>query len=42
MTSCPHTETHIRVLHTAGTCETTVIVCSECGTQINEPKTECA
>jgi hypothetical protein len=33
-------QTHIRVLAVAGTVETTVVVCSECGQELSNPKTE--
>lgn len=38
---CPHDIAEIKVISTVGTCETTVLVCTECKEQINEPKTEC-
>jgi hypothetical protein len=33
-------ETHLRVIAVAGTVETTVIVCSECGQEVSTPKIE--
>ncbi len=38
---CPHDIACIRVIHTVCTCETTVLVCAECGKELSEPKTEC-
>ncbi|WP_417366837.1 hypothetical protein [Flavobacterium beibuense] len=38
---CTHPETHIRVLGTVGTCETTVTVCSSCGVELTNPKIDC-
>lgn len=38
---CPHDIAEIRVLEAACGCETTVEVCTECGEQLSEPKTEC-
>jgi hypothetical protein len=38
---CPHDITEIRVIAAVATCETTVLVCTECGKQLTQPKTEC-
>lgn len=38
---CSHTTTKIRVLESVATCEKTVLVCTACGKQLSEPKTEC-
>ena len=38
---CPHDIAEIKVLETVGTCETTVLVCTECGEELEKPKTEC-
>jgi hypothetical protein len=38
---CPHDIAETRVIETIVTCETTVLVCTECGEQLSEPKTEC-
>jgi hypothetical protein len=38
---CPHEITKIRVLESIATCETTVLVCMECGLELETPKTEC-
>lgn len=40
-TPCPHLITHIRVKAVVCTCETTVEVCSSCGKELTEPKTDC-
>jgi hypothetical protein len=38
---CPHDIAEIKVIESVGTCETTVLVCSECGKELEKPKTEC-
>ena len=38
---CPHDIAEIRVIESVVTCETTVLVCTECGEYLSEPKTEC-
>lgn len=38
---CPHDIAEIKVISTVGTCETSVLVCTECKKQITEPKTDC-
>jgi hypothetical protein len=38
---CSHDITETKVISVVGTCETTVLVCTECKEQITEPKTEC-
>jgi hypothetical protein len=38
---CSHDITEIRVIAAVATCETTVLVCTECGEQLTQPKTEC-
>lgn len=38
---CPHDIAEIKVIATVGTCETTVLVCTECKEQITESKTDC-
>lgn len=38
---CPHDIAETRVIESVGTCETTVLVCIECGKQLEKPKTEC-
>jgi hypothetical protein len=38
---CPHDIAEIRVLESVATCETTVLVCTECGEELENPKTEC-
>lgn len=38
---CPHDIAEIVVLESVVTCERTVLVCSECGEQLEKPKTEC-
>lgn len=38
---CPHDIAEIRVIESVATCETTVLVCIECGEQLTQPKTEC-
>lgn len=38
---CQHDRTHIKVKELTGTCETTVEVCSSCGQEVTQPKTEC-
>jgi hypothetical protein len=36
-----HETTEIKVINAIVTCETTVIICSECKKELSEPKTEC-
>jgi len=38
---CPHDIAETRVIESVATCETTVLVCTECGKHLTEPKTEC-
>jgi len=38
---CPHNIAVIKVIETVVTCETTVLVCTECGKELEQPKTEC-
>lgn len=38
---CPHDIAEIKVLESIVTCETTVLVCTECGEEIEKPKTDC-
>ena len=38
---CSHDIAEIKVISVVGTCETTVLVCTECKEQITELKTEC-
>lgn len=38
---CPHDIAEIKVIESIATCETTVLVCTECGKQLEKPKTEC-
>lgn len=38
---CPHDIAETRVIESVGTCETTVLICSECGKELEKPKTEC-
>jgi hypothetical protein len=38
---CPHDIAETRVIESVATCETTVLVCIECGEYLTEPKTEC-
>lgn len=38
---CSHDIAETKVISVVGTCETTVLVCTECKEQITEPKTEC-
>jgi hypothetical protein len=38
---CPHDIAETRVIASVATCETTVLVCTECGQQLSKPKTEC-
>jgi hypothetical protein len=38
---CTHNISEIRVIKSVATCETTVLVCTECGEHIETPKTEC-
>ena len=39
---CPHDISEIRVIESIATCETTVLVCTECGEELEKPKTECS
>ena len=39
---CPHDIAEIRVIESIATCETTVLVCTECGEELEKPKTECS
>lgn len=38
---CPHHVVYLKVISSAGTCETTVEVCENCGEVVSEPKTDC-
>lgn len=38
---CSHEIAEIKVLYTCVTCETTQLVCCDCGEKLEEPKTEC-
>lgn len=38
---CDHEKTHIKVIESIVTCETTVEVCEDCGKILTEPKTDC-
>lgn len=38
---CTHDIAEIKVLESTATCETTVLVCMECGQELEPPKTEC-
>jgi hypothetical protein len=38
---CPHDIAVINVISTCATCETTQLVCADCGQELEEPKTEC-
>lgn len=38
---CPHDIAVIKVIATLVTCETTQLVCVECGQALEEPKTDC-
>jgi hypothetical protein len=38
---CPHDIAETRVIESVATCETTVLVCTQCGEQLTQPKTEC-
>ncbi|MBC7525847.1 MAG: hypothetical protein H7239_15600 [Flavobacterium sp.] len=39
---CPHYITEIRVIESVATCEKTVLVCTDCGKELEKPKTECS
>lgn len=39
---CPHDIATIKVLESIATCEITVLVCTECGEELEKPKTDCA
>lgn len=38
---CPHDIVEIRTLAVTCGCETTVLVCTECGEHLEKPKTDC-
>lgn len=38
---CPHDIAEIKILSVSGTCETSVLVCCNCGEELEEIKTEC-
>jgi hypothetical protein len=38
---CNHDIAAINVILTSVTCETTQLVCADCGEELEEPKTEC-
>ncbi|WP_348814095.1 hypothetical protein [Flavobacterium maritimum] len=38
---CPHDIAETRVIESCATCETTVLVCTECGEQLEKPKIDC-
>lgn len=39
--TCPHDIAELKVIAVAATCETTVLICCDCGQELEEPKTEC-
>lgn len=39
--NCDHLETFLKVIGSAATCETTLIVCTDCGEILSNPKTDC-
>ncbi|WP_158614928.1 hypothetical protein [Flavobacterium sp. LS1P28] len=39
---CPHDIAEIKVLESIATCEKTVLICTECGDELEKPKTDCA
>ncbi len=41
MEKCKHELKRVKVLESTATCETTVLVCMECGQELEPPKTEC-
>ncbi|MCV9934524.1 hypothetical protein OIU80_19765 [Flavobacterium sp. LS1R47] len=41
MKKCNHENKRIKVLEVAATCETTVIVCTECEEELEYPETDC-
>lgn len=38
---CSHKNQAIKVLFVACTCETTVIICTDCNKELTKPKTDC-
>ena len=38
---CKHQLTRIKILKVTASCETTQLVCAECGEALKPPKTEC-
>ena len=38
---CPHDIAVINVIATCVTCETTQLICADCGKELEGPKTEC-
>ena len=38
---CPHDIARIKVISTCVTCETTQLICADCGEALEPPKTEC-
>jgi 50S ribosomal subunit-associated GTPase HflX len=38
---CPHDIAETRVIESIATCETTVLICIECGEELEKPKTDC-
>lgn len=38
---CPHDIAKIKTLSVSGTCETSVLICCDCGEELEQPKTEC-
>lgn len=38
---CPHDIAEIKVIASVATCETTVLICTVCRKQLEEPKIEC-
>ncbi|WP_175513979.1 hypothetical protein [Flavobacterium degerlachei] len=39
---CPHDIAEIRVIESVATCETTQLICTQCGEALEPPKTDCA
>lgn len=39
--NCPHDIAVIKIVNTVCTCETIILVCTQCGKELSEAKTEC-
>ena len=38
---CSHDDTYLKIIDVLATCETTVLFCNTCKTELSQPKTDC-